>query len=104
MGFFPTLDIRSFLLPDMTEQPAAYAFFARRATRHHTARGGQDVDPKPAKHARDVLASDVDAAAWARHPLDPRNGGKIRRSVFQIEPDGPHRALLRQLVIHDEAL
>src|ERR1051326_7516892 len=50
-------------LPDLAEDFAAHAFFAGLATGHHAARGGEDVDPHPGQHARNLVAADVDAAA-----------------------------------------
>ncbi len=44
--------LRRLPLPNVAQNFAADAFFARRRTRHHAPRRGQDVDPQSAQNAR----------------------------------------------------
>src|SRR5262245_3043819 len=67
-GYFAILDMAA--LGDDAEHFAADAVGARLAVGHHAARGRQDRDAEPVHHARDVVASLVDAQPRLRHALE----------------------------------
>src|SRR5271170_100653 len=82
MGFFPTRDICSPLLPQLAEDLSADAFLARARAGHHAARRSQNIDAEPAQHFGDFLATDIHAASGARDALDPGDHGHVAWRVL----------------------
>src|SRR6185437_10821766 len=85
-GFFPMRDMSRSSDHD-AEHFAADARLARAAVGHHAPRGGDDRDPQPVHHARDVLAALVDAQPRARDALDLLDHGL---AGVVLQPDLDH--------------
>src|SRR5579884_3867630 len=62
IGFLPTRDMFA-SLPDLAEHFAANAFFARARSGHNAFGRGENVDSQAAENARNLLRTDIDAAA-----------------------------------------
>src|SRR5579875_321550 len=91
-------------LPDFAEDFAADALAARLATRHHTARGGEDVDSESTLDAADLVAADVNAAARTRNARQITNGGFVVGPVLEINAQYRVPVFLSGLVVRDVAL
>src|ERR1700759_4642705 len=86
MGFLPTLDmLRS--LPNLTEDFAAHAFFARGFPGHHAFGRGGNVDALSAQDTRNLFAADIHAATRTRDTLNARDHGQISGSVLEVQAD-----------------
>src|SRR5258706_1026489 len=92
------------LLVDLAEDFAAHAFAAGLTAGHDALRGGEDVDPQAAEDARDLVASDIDAATRARDARQLRHGRFVVRAVLQIHADDLAAFLFRGLEVRDVAL
>src|SRR3990172_9307385 len=86
MGCWPTRDMRSCSLPDVTEDLAADAMLTRLAVGHETLVGGQDGDPHAAEHARHVGRLRVDAQTGLRHAPKPGDRTLAIRRVLHHDP------------------
>src|ERR1035441_8555265 len=103
IGFLPILDIAQTSLPDTAENFPADMFLLRGPAGHDSARGGHDVDPHAAQHARDVGLADIHAAPGPRYTLDLRDHRRVAGTVLQIDLDGPLGAFIRYLEVGDIA-
>src|ERR1039458_9766220 len=91
-------------LPNLAKQFAAQALPARLASRHHALRRGQDIDPHPAQHSRNLGAAHIDAAARTRHARQVRNHRLVVVAVLQIHAQDLVALFFRRLEVRDIAL
>src|SRR6185437_6440850 len=89
--------------PHFTQNFAAHTFFARLSAGHDTAWRGQDVDPQPAEHTGNLIASHIHATAGPRNALQVGDGGGIVIPVFQVNAEDLSALLFRRLEIGDVA-
>src|SRR6266571_6323808 len=103
IGIRPIRDIdRS--SPDVAQDLAAHVGLAGLAAAHQSPRRGQDAEPQPPHHQRDLLVSGVDPLAGPADHLQPREERLPLLVVAQGDPDGLEAALLHLRHVADVPL
>src|SRR5690349_12904771 len=90
-------------LPHLAQYLASQALFARLASCHHAFGRSEDVDPQPAEHAWNVIASHVYAAAGPRNALQVGDGRVVVLPVLQVNAQDLAAFFLCRLEIGDVA-
>src|SRR6185437_11923276 len=98
---WPRAGAPSARLPHFAQNLAAHAFLAGLAAGHHATGSGQDVDPQPAQHARNLIASHVHAASRPRDALQAGDGCRIVIPVLQVNAQDLPALFFRRLEIGD---
>src|ERR1019366_6531535 len=91
------------LLINFAEYFAAQFFLARLAACHHALGSGEDADPQPAQHARNLAVADVHPATRTRNALDLRNWRRTVSPVLQVHAQDLAAFFFRGLVVRDVA-
>src|SRR5215470_112693 len=91
-------------LPHEGEDFAPDPLLARLAVGDHAARGGDERHAHAAEDRGDLVVGDVDAAAWRRHPHQPRDHPLVAGAVLEIDAQRVLLVVVQHAEVLDEPL